>query len=85
VQRNQTNQGMTIEQLLECPVEQWESLTQKQIEEWFSPLLKITRPEMAEKPIMRHGKRKLEQPTFLSDKQKEAMHIAEQYGFKLKF
>lgn len=41
---------MTLEQLLECDAATLKSFSDKQLLEYFSPYLKVTRPELAEKP-----------------------------------
>jgi len=38
---------MTIEKLLECDAETLKSFTDQQLLEFFTPYLKVTRPEMA--------------------------------------
>lgn len=47
---------MTLETLLNCSADELEKLTEEELLKHFEPYLKITRPELAEKPE-KSGKR----------------------------
>ena len=41
---------MTHEEILQCSASQLEAMTDAELLKWYEPYLKITRPELAEKP-----------------------------------
>lgn len=42
---------MTLERLLEFDIDKLEKMSNDELLEYFKPMLKVTRPELAEKPI----------------------------------
>lgn len=55
---------MTIEELLGNPVEKIEKMSDDELLKYFEPYLKVTRPELAEKPVVgKHVRKMSEDPS----------------------
>ena len=81
---------MTIEEILnpDTPhlVEQLEKATNEEILQWFSESLKVTRPELAEKPTTKSTSRSVANTTITKEKQEKlqrARAVAKQFGLEL--
>lgn len=72
---------MTLEQLLNSSADELEKLTDKQLEDFFAPYFKVTRPELAEKP--EQNKPRTYTPNPMEEKRKKAIEMAKKLGIEL--
>ena len=78
---------MTIEELLECDADTLEKMTDQQLLEYFTPYLKVTRPEMVAVSKAVDGApkfKKMPLDTRKAAKYAEANKIFEQLGLNVK-
>ena len=75
---------MTIEELLDCHPDDIKKMTDTELLKHFEPYLKVTRPELAEKPAggtKRVSNERMSSPK--NDKFNKAMAMAAQLGIDL--
>jgi hypothetical protein len=74
---------VTIEKLLQCSATELEALTDEELKKHFEPYLKITRPELAEKPIKSNTMKQIGL-TQHNNKKDIALNILKQLGVNVK-
>lgn len=75
---------MTMEQLLEQSADELDTYSDKQLLDWFTPLLVVTRPELAPKPEKHIGKREIVKREF-NNKKALAQEIMKQHGLDVRW
>jgi hypothetical protein len=78
---------MTIEKLLQCSADQLEAMSDVELQKYFEPYLKFTRPELVEKPEAKEHRRQSfnEEDYQKKLKRDKARAMAKQLGIDLKF
>lgn len=72
---------MTIEELLEFPIEKLEQLSDKELEEVFKPYFSITRPEVSSS--LSSNKKVTKDDIETKLKMQKAKELAKKFGFDL--
>ena len=73
---------MTIEEILDCDPAKLEALPESELIKYFEPFFKVTRPELAEKPVSKGIVRKAGSPGF-SSKLDQVRRMAAEMGLEL--
>lgn len=78
---------MTINELLKCSAAELKTLTDEQLKKHFEPMLKVTRPELAEKPKNTSRRESIAsaENALKNAKKTTAMKMAEELGIDLNF
>jgi len=73
---------MTLEKLLQCSADQLDAFSEEQLNEWFKPLLIITRPELSVKPEKIIRKESIRREA--NSKKDKALEIMRNMGLNIK-
>lgn len=74
---------MTLEEILGLPADELEKITDKQWLEFIEPYLKVTRPELAEKPKQNKSRPASARESLSEQKKKRAQGLLASLGIDL--